>query len=216
MRSEPTLRAGSRAPAWPAGNGSGLLRVEHRCETGSGPTRRVGAGGDGLWRAGGERVVVRGSVPHPALSSKPPEPEQGIPAALQHPTLRFLSSRGVGRCPCRVAEPREPQTGFPGPRGSPSSIPVPISATSSQRRLAPYLIFPLPIKKNKKQNRENDRYLCLARTRCGIPEGRNSGPAAGSSVTGEGGGAAAEQNRAGQPPLPLRSPATSLCHEDIY
>lgn len=215
MCSEPTLRAGSRAPAWPAGNGSGLLLVEHRRETGSGPARRVGAGGNGLWCARGERVVVRGSVPRPALSSEPPEPEQGIPVALQHPTLCFLSSQGVGRCPCWVSEPREPQPGFPGPHGSPSSIPVPISATSSQRRLAPYLIFPLPIKKQK--TKQGERSLPLSR-KDSMWDPRGPGQRTHSRFLrhrgGRGGSGRAKQSRAA-PPFPS-APQPRLCATRIF
>ena len=206
---EPTLRAGSRATAWPAGNGLGLLLVEPRRETGSGPARRVGAGGDGLWYARDETFVVRGSAPRPPNTSKPPEPEQGVPAAPaplcppgSHPPL-FALPRYRPLPVLGVRAPRAP-AGLPGISQTFCLHPTPVSAASSQRRLAPYLIFPLPVKAGRTIATSVLQELASER---GIPKGRSSGRRSRlpRHHTAQQGSGRATQSRAAHPSPPLTS-----------
>lgn len=156
-------RAVLRATAWPAGNGLGLLLVE----PGTGPARRVGAGGDGLWCAGDETFVVeRVSAVSCQHQQPPPEPEQGVPAAPA--PLCPPGSQPSAFCPPEVLATA--RAGCPSPT-SPSwasrdladllapSHPCFCRQLPATPRSVPH--FPPPPRKS----RENDRYLCLARTR---------------------------------------------------
>lgn len=179
--------------------------TEPRHKTGSGVGHMVGAGGDGFECAGGEILVVRGSVPCCVNASKPPECEQGV---LWGPTCCFLPSRGVCCRPHRVSEPHKPQLGFLAPRRPPGPIPPVSAQLPAMPRSVPQL--PAPHERG-----ESDHYLCLARTHSeyGIPEGRSSHPRCWLPPPHCSLG---QENRAGQPILPLHPPATSLCHKDIY